>query len=164
MEEDMLHSYVRMYEQSGWIPTFPVLYGDHVCMNAFHSSISFLDAYSKGLKRFDIDKAYDGMRKNATEATMVPWRNGVKTVLDDFYHQKGYFPAIASGAKETVLEVHSFEKRQAVAVTFGNSYDDWALVQLGKDLGKKDAAIFQSRGHNYKYLWNSEKQFFSPQR
>jgi hypothetical protein len=43
MEEDMLHSYVRMYEQSGWMPTFPVLYGDHVCMNAFHSSISFLD-------------------------------------------------------------------------------------------------------------------------
>lgn len=162
MEEDMLHSYVRMYEQSGWMPTFPVLYGDHVCMNAFHSSISFLDAYRKGLKRFDIDKAYDGMRKNATEATMLPWRNGVKTVLDDFYHQKGYFPAIATGAKETVLEVHSFEKRQAVAVTLGNSYDDWALGQLGKDLGKKDAGIFQSRGYNYKNLWNSEKQFFLP--
>ena len=162
MEEDMLHSYVRMYEQSGWMPTFPVLYGDHVCMNAFHSSISFLDAYRKGLKKFDIDKAYDGMRKNATEATMLPWRNGVKTVLDDFYHQKGYFPAIASGAKETVLEVHSFEKRQAVAVTLGNSYDDWALGQLGKDLGKKDAGIFQSRGYNYKNLWNSEKQFFLP--
>lgn len=162
MEEDMLHSYVRMYEQSGWMPTFPVLYGDHVCMNAFHSSISFLDAYRKGLKRFDFDKAYDGMRKNATEATMLPWRNGVKTVLDDFYHQKGYFPALASGAKETVLEVHSFEKRQAVAVTLGNSYDDWALGQLGKDLSKKDAGIFQARGYNYKNLWNSEKQFFLP--
>lgn len=162
MEEDMLHSYVRMYEQSGWMPTFPVLYGDHVCMNAFHSSITFLDAYRKGLKNFDIDKAYEGMRKNATEATMLPWRNGVKTVLDDFYHQKGYFPAIASGVKEPVLEVHRFEKRQAVAVTLGNSYDDWALGQLGKDLGKKDAGIFQTRGYNYKNLWNSEKQFFLP--
>ena len=162
MEEDMLHSYVRMYEQSGWMPTFPVLYGDHVCMNAFHSSITFLDAYRKGLKNFDIDKAYEGMRKNATEATMLPWRNGIKTVLDDFYHQKGYFPAIASGVKEPVLEVHRSEKRQAVAVTLGNSYDDWALGQLGKDLGKKDADIFQSRGYNYKNLWNSEKQFFLP--
>lgn len=162
MEEDMLHSYVRMYEQSGWMPTFPVLYGDHVCMNGFHSTITFLDAYRKGLKNFDVDKAYEGMRKNATEATMLPWRNGVKTVLDDFYHQNGYFPAIASGVKETVLEVHSFEKRQAVAVTLGNSYDDWALGQLGKDLGKKDAGIFQIRGYNYKNLWNSEKQFFLP--
>lgn len=162
MEEDMLHSYVRMYEQSGWMPTFPVLYGDHVCMNSFHSSITFLDAYRKGLKRFDIEKAYDGMRKNATEATMLPWRNGEKTVLDDFYYQKGYFPALASSANEPVLEVHSFEKRQAVAVTLGNSYDDWALGQFGKDLGKKDAGLFQARGYNYKNLWNSDKQFFLP--
>ena len=162
MEEDMLHSYVRMYEQSGWMPTFPLLYGDHACMNGFHSSITFLDAYRKGLKNFDIEKAYQGMRKNATEATMLPWRNGEKTVLDDFYYQKGYFPALAKDEKETVPEVHSFEKRQAVAVTLGNSYDDWALGQLGKDLNKNDAGIFQSRGYNYKNLWNSEKQFFLP--
>ena len=162
MEEDMLHSYVRMYEQSGWMPTFPLLYGDHACMNGFHSSITFLDAYRKGLKNFDIEKAYQGMRKNATEATMLPWRNGEKTVLDDFYHQKGYFPSLAKDEKETVSEVHNFEKRQAVAVTLGNSYDDWALGQLGKDLNKNDADIFQSRGYNYKNLWNSEKQFFLP--
>ena len=161
MEEDMLHSYVRMYEQSGWMPTFPLLYGDHACMNGFHSSITFLDAYRKGLKNFDIEKAYQGMRKNATEATMLPWRNGEKTVLDDFYHQKGYFPSLAKDEKETVSEVHNFEKRQAVAVTLGNSYDDWALGQLGKDLNKNDADIFQSRGYNYKNLWNSEKQFSS---
>jgi len=162
MEEDMLHSYVRMYDQSGWMPTFPVLYGDHVCMNAFHSTITFLDAYRKGLKKFDIEKAYEGMRKNATQATMLPWRNGKKTVLDDFYYQNGYFPALPIGAKETVTEVHSFEKRQAVAVTLGNSYDDWALGQLGKDLGKTDAGIFQSRGLNYNSLWHSERQFFLP--
>jgi predicted alpha-1,2-mannosidase len=162
MEEDMLHSYVRMYEQSGWMPTFPLLYGDHACMNGFHSSITFLDAYRKGLKNFDLEKAYQGMRKNATEATMLPWRNGKKTILDDYYHQKGYFPALAKDEKETVTEVHSFEKRQAVAVTLGNSYDDWALGQLGKDLKKNEASIFQARGYNYKNLWNSEKHFFLP--
>jgi predicted alpha-1,2-mannosidase len=162
LEEDMLHSYVRMYEQSGWMPTFPVLFGDHACMNGFHSSVTFLDAHRKGLKNFDIEKAYEGMRKNATDATMLPWRNGEKTVLDEFYHQKGYFPSLHSGEKETVTEVHHFEKRQAVAVTLGNSYDDWALGQLGKELGKKDAEIFLSRGLNYKNLWHSEKQFFLP--
>src|SRR5205807_1613465 len=36
-EEDMLQSYVRLYEQGGWMPTFPVLFGDHACMNGFHS-------------------------------------------------------------------------------------------------------------------------------
>ena len=53
-EEDMLESYVRMYKQSGWMPTFPVLFGDYACMNGFHSSVIFLDAWRKGLRNFDI--------------------------------------------------------------------------------------------------------------
>jgi predicted alpha-1,2-mannosidase len=162
-EEDMLHSYVRMYEQSGWMPTFPVLYGDHACMNGFHSSILILDAYRKGLRNFDIGKAYEGMRKNATDATMLPWRNGDKTVLDNFYYDHGYFPALRSGEKETVEQVDPHEKRQAVAVTLGGSFDDWALAQLAKDLGKTDDfRLFEKRGYNYKNLWNKEQSFFLP--
>ncbi|WP_276483138.1 GH92 family glycosyl hydrolase [Paraflavitalea pollutisoli] len=162
-EEDMLQSYVRMYEQSGWMPTFPVLFGDHACMNGFHSSVVFLDAWRKGLRNFDIQKAYAGMRKNATDATIIPWRNGPKTALDDFYHSKGYFPALSPGEKETEPLVDNFEKRQAVAVTLGTSYDDWALAQLAKDLGKQaDYELFTPRGQNYRNLWHPEKKFFLP--
>lgn len=162
-EMDMLNSYVAMYEQSGWMPTFPVLFGDHACMNGFHSSIMFLDAYRKGLRGFDIQKAYSGMKKNATEATMLPWRNGPKTQLDDFYYQKGYFPALRPGEKEMVSTVDSFEKRQAVAVTLGASYDDWAVGELAKDLGKiEEGKLFSSRASNYKNLWYGSKQMFFP--
>ena len=162
-EEDMLQSYVRMYEQSKWMPTFPVLFGDYACMNGFHSSVIFLDAYRKGLRHFDIAKAYEGMRKNATDATLLPWRNGEKTVLDDFYHTHGYFPALHPGEKETVEQVHPFEKRQAVAVTLGASFDDWALAQFAKDLGKtEDFELFSVKASNYKNLWNKDKQFFLP--
>ncbi|MDR6570946.1 glycoside hydrolase family 92 protein [Chitinophaga ginsengisegetis] len=162
-EEDMLQSFVHMYEQSGWLPTFPVLFGDHACMNGFHSSVVMLDAHRKGLRNFDIEKAYEGMRKNATEATMLPWRNGPKTALDDVYHNKGYFPALRIGEKETEPVVHPFEKRQAVAVTLGGSYDDWALSELAGDLNKKDdQRLFAPRAKNYKNLWNADKQFFLP--
>jgi predicted alpha-1,2-mannosidase len=162
-EEDMLQSYVRMYEQSGWMPTFPVLFGDHACMNGFHSSIVFLDAYRKGLRNFDIQKAYEGMRKNATDATIIPWRNGHKTPLDDFYHTHGYFPALPPNEKETVSHVDNFEKRQAVAVTLGTSYDDWAVAQMAKHLQKdEDYILFSKRGMNYKNLWHEEKKFFMP--
>ncbi|WP_260607546.1 GH92 family glycosyl hydrolase [Chitinophaga polysaccharea] len=162
-EEDMLQSFVHMYEQSGWMPTFPVLFGDHACMNGFHSSVVMLDAHRKGLKNFDIEKAYEGMRKNATEATMLPWRNGPKTALDDVYHNKGYFPALRPGEKETEPAVHSFEKRQAVAVTLGGAYDDWAVAELAGDLNKKDdQRLFAPRAKNYKNLWNANKQFFLP--
>ena len=162
-EEDMLQSYVRMYRQSGWMPTFPVLFGDYACMNGFHSSVIFLDAYRKGLRNFDVAGAYEGMRKNATDATLLPWRNGPKTPLDDFFHAHGYFPALHPGEKETEPAVHPFEKRQAVAVTLGASFDDWALAQLAKDLGKdEDFRTFSPRGHNYVNVWNPEKKFFLP--
>jgi predicted alpha-1,2-mannosidase len=162
-EEDMLNSFVSMYEQGGYMPTFPVLFGDHACMNGFHSSVTFLDGYRKGLRNFDIAKAYAGMYKNATEATMLPWRNGPKCVLDDIYHSKGFFPALRAGEKESVKLVDPFEKRQAVAVTLGGSYDDWAVGELAKDLGKQeDYKIFSARGLNYKNLWSAEKNMFMP--
>jgi predicted alpha-1,2-mannosidase len=162
-EEDMLQSYVRMYEQSKWMPTFPVLFGDYACMNGFHSSIVFLDAFRKGLRNFDVQTAYQGMRKNAVSATLLPWRNGEKTELDDFYQINGYFPALAPGVKETVNEVHPFEKRQAVAVTLGASYDDWATSQLARDLGKiNDYELFEKSSKNYLNLWNKDQMFFLP--
>lgn len=162
-EQDMLQSYVRMYQQSGWMPTFPVLYGDHACMNGFHSSVSFLDAYNKGLRDFDVQEAYAGMRKNSASATMLPWRNGPATVLDSFYYRHGYFPALHPGEKEPYPFVNSFERRQAVAVTLGTSYDDWAVAQMAKALGKSaDYTHFMERSKNYRNLWNADKQFFLP--
>jgi putative alpha-1,2-mannosidase len=116
-EGDMLNSYVLMYQQSGWVPTFPLLYGDNPCMNGFHSTITFLDGYRKGIRNYDVNVAYEGMLKNATQATMLPWKNGPKTDLEDFYYEKGYFPALKIGEQETNKTVHGFEKRQAVAIT-----------------------------------------------
>jgi len=111
LEEDMMQSYLRMYAQSGSMPTFPLIDGDVRGMNGFHSSVMFLDAYPKDLKNFDIQKAYEGARKNATSFTSLPWKKGAITTLDKFYYEKGYMPALKSGEKETVAEVEPFERR-----------------------------------------------------
>jgi predicted alpha-1,2-mannosidase len=162
-EADMIHSYLRMYEQSGWLPTFPLLWGDDPCMNGFHSTITILDAYRKGITDFDTAVAYQAMKKNAMEATMLPWRNGPACSLDRFYADKGYYPALAPGQAETEPLVHGFEKRQSVAVTLGHSYDDWALAQFAEELGHtEDAAYFAGRVNNYKNLYRQEKGFFLP--
>jgi len=163
MEADMIASYVRMYEQSGWLPQFPQLEGDTPPMNGFHSTIMILDAWRKGIRDFDINLAYEGMKKNALQGTMVPWRMGEACELDSFYFDNGYFPALHPGEKETVTRVHPFEKRQAVAVTLAASYDDWALAQMAKELGKSDDYIlFSKRAENYKNLYRTEKGFFLP--
>ena len=163
-EGHMLDSYVKMYEQSGWMPTFPQVHGNHMCMNCFHSSALFLDAYRKGLRGFDIEKAYAGIKKNLTEATMLPWRQGLpKRPIDDFYHKHGFLPALRPGEKETDPMVDGFEKRQSVAVTLGMSYDSWVLSQLARELGKDaDARLFGDRALNYRKLWHAEQRLFMP--
>ena len=164
MESDMLQSYITMYEQSGWMPTFALVNGNSMCMNSYHSSALFLDAHRKGLTNFNLKKAYEGIKKNLTEGTFLPWRQTYpKEAIDDFYHENGFYPALHPGEKETIANVDGFEKRQAVAVSLGISYDFWVLSELAKELGKTDEAkLFAPKGKNYKKLWHKEQQLFIP--
>lgn len=160
---DMVRSYVRMYEQSGWMPTFPQFYGDSPAMIGFHNAAFIWDTYQKGGRDFDIEKAYEGLRKNAVSATMLPWRVGPMCSLDSFYIRNGWYPALPEGAEETEAMVDGFEKRQAVAVTLEHSYDDWCLAQLAKALGKDDDfEYFSGRAMNYRNVYNPATGFMSP--
>jgi predicted alpha-1,2-mannosidase len=164
MENDMLNSYTLMYEQSGWMPTFPQVFGNHLCMNSYHSSAIFVDGYKKGLKNYNVEKAYEGIKKNLLEGTFIPWRQGnPRGALDDFYLENGYFPSLKKGEQETVANVDGFEKRQPVAVTLGVSYDFWAVSEFAKELGNTDDySKLSPKGNDYKNLWHSEKRLFMP--
>ncbi len=163
-EQDMLSSYVEMYRQSGWMPTFPQVSGNHACMNCYHSSVLFLDAYRKGLRDFDVEAAYEGVRKNITEGTWIPWRQGSRaTALDQRMQQLGFMPALPPGGKETEPLVDGFERRQAVAVSLGRSFDAWVLSQWAKELGRaEDHAEFAALSDQYKLLWNDQQKMFMP--
>lgn len=163
LEADMLQSYVRMYEEGEWMPQFPILYKDKPAMHGFHSTIVFLDAYRKGIRNFNIEKAYEGMRKNATDATMIPWVNGGLTDLDKFYRKNGFYPSLRPDEKETIEEVHWFEKRQSVAITLAHSYDDWALGQMALELNKQDDYLYyNNQSANYRNLYCSKNGLMMP--
>jgi predicted alpha-1,2-mannosidase len=160
---DMLRSYVRMYEQSGWMPSFALFNGESPVMIGHHAASFIADAYAKGIRDFDVEKAYEGIRKNALEATMLPWASGPKTELDDVYFTRGFFPALPPDTMEWVKQVHSFEGRQAVAVTLEHSYDDWCTAQLAKELDKKaDYELFMKRARNYEKVYDPRIGFMSP--
>ena len=159
-ENDFIRSYIRMYEQRGWLGDAAL---DQRVMTGRHETVTITDAYLKGFHDFDLEKAWEGMKKNAMEATMLPWRNGPLTGPDSVYQKKGFFPALRSGEKEWVAQVHSFEKRQAVAVTLEQCYDDWCLAQMAKSLNKKgDYDFFLKRSHNYQNLYDSRVGFMAP--
>lgn len=164
-ESDIINSFIRMAEQMDnfWLPTFPEITGDSRRMNSNHGVATIADAYSKGLRSFDLEKAYTASKNAITEKTLAPWSSKPAGWLDDFYKKNGYIPALAPGEKETVQEVHGFEKRQPVAVTLGTAYDEWCLSQIATMLGNKDeAAFFGKNALNYRNLYNKQTGFFHP--
>jgi predicted alpha-1,2-mannosidase len=163
MEADKLQSYVRMYQQSGIMPTFAILTGPYACMNGNHAAPWFADAWFKGVRNFDLPVAYEGIRKRSLNTTLLPWSLGSKTSLDDFYAEHGYMPALRPGEKETIAEVHPFEKRQPVPVTLGNSFDDWSIAQIAHELKKpEDEKLFLKRAANYKNLYRADRSLMWP--
>lgn len=164
-ESDMVNSFIRMaYQmQPNWMPTFPEINGDSRRMNCNHGVATVLDAYNKGMRSFDLEKAYKVCKAAITEKTLSPWSAKPAGVLDQFYKDHGYFPALAKGEKETAPEVHSWEKRQPIAVTLGTVYDEWCLGNIAKALGNKEEAdYFLKRGLNYRTVFNKETLFFHP--
>jgi predicted alpha-1,2-mannosidase len=163
MQADKVQSYVRMYQQSGIMPTFTLAQGNNACMNGNHSAPFFADAWFKGVRNFDLATAYEGIRKRSLEDTLLPWRLGPKGPLDDFYNAHGYMPALRPGEKETDPNVHPFEKRQPVPVTLENSLDDWEIAQLARALNKSDdEKLFLHRAANYKNLFRADKELMWP--
>lgn len=161
-QEDMVRSYLRMYEQSGWLPSFPSVAGEQAVMIGHHVAPFILDLYSKGYRDFDVEEAYAAIRKNSREATMLPWSRGPLTSLDRVYFEKGFFPALDWGQSETVPEVTP-ERRQAVSVTIESSYDDWSAAELARALGKKqDAEYFEKLARNYQNVFNADIGFMAP--
>ena len=164
-ENDIINSYLLMAEQMGtdWMPTFPEGTGDTRRMNSNHAVATVIDAYRKGLRGFELEKAYIACKKGIEEKTLIPWSAAPAGWLDDFYKEHGYIPALRPGEKETVPNVSIWEKRQPIAVTLGTSYDEWCLSQIAQELGKKDEAdYYLRRSYNYRNVFNPETGFFHP--
>lgn len=163
MEQDKLQSYVEMYRQSGTVPSFAVIWGDWPAMTGNYAAVWMADAVAKGLQ-FDVESGYEGVRHNALEETLIPWANGPRTVLDRFYDEHGWFPALHPGEAETVPEVEMpWERRQAVSLSTAFSYADWAVAQLARSLGKSDdEQLFLDRASWYRKVYRPEKGMFWP--
>ncbi|RCH55568.1 glycoside hydrolase family 92 protein [Mucilaginibacter hurinus] len=163
-EANKIRSYVSMYEQGGWMPSFAVVFGDWPAMVGNHAAAWMADAWFKGIRDFDVNKAYTGLKKNSLQGTSIPWRNGPATSLDTFYNNKGYIPGLPPGVKETVKLVDTvWEKRQSVSVTLENSYADWCLAQLSAETGNiADRDLFLNRAANYKNVYRTDKGFMWP--
>lgn len=159
-QNDLLRSYLLAEEQGNWISTS----GGRHNMVGHHECATILDAYMKGFRDFDVEKAYEGMKRNAMNTTMLSRHLGdscATTELDRVYFEKGFFPALAPGKEESVPQVGF--GRQSVSLTLENCYDDWCIAMMAKALGHEDDyEYFLKRAHNYLNLFDPRIGFMRP--
>jgi len=152
--EEFVNSMLLMYEDGGLIPRGPSGGNYTYVMTGASSTPFIVSAYMKGIRGFDIAKAYEGLVKNhSAEGIMAKAGYEHKTSLGGgmkYYLDRGYIPhPLPWGTR-------GFH-RDGAGQTLENAYQDWTLGQLAKVLGKaKDHQIYSQRALNYKNIWNDE--------
>ncbi|SEM87665.1 alpha-1,2-mannosidase, putative [Prevotella sp. ne3005] len=147
---DMMQSLVTMYEEGGWLPIFPCWNSYTAAMIGDHCAATLADAYVKGIRDFDYEKAYEGMRKNAfeTPASFEDYKNGMGRRALTSYLKYGYIP-LEDGVKE------AFHQDEQTSRTLEYAFDDFAVAQLAKALGKEeDYQELMRRSENWRNVIN----------
>lgn len=145
---DMMQSLVTKYEQGGWLPIFPCWNSYTSAMIGDHCIAAIADAYVKGIRGFDVEKAYEGMRKNAftTPESFDDYRNGMGRRALPSYIKYGYIPQ-----EDSVKE--AFHKQEQVSRTLEYAFDDFALSRIARALGHDaDADTLEARALNYRNI------------
>ena len=130
---DMMQSLVDKYEQSGWLPIFPCWNSYTAAMIGDHCISALGDAYIKGIRNFDINKACEGMLRNAfkTPSTYEEYKNGMGRRALNSYLKYGYIPL-----EDSVPE--AFHTCEQVSRTLEYAYDDFVLAQVLQKLETSD--------------------------
>ena len=152
LSEQIVRSIIKKYEQGGWLPIFPCWNSYTAAMIGDHLISVIGDAYIKGIRNFDVEKAYEAMRKNAFETpeSYEEYQNGMGRRALTSYLKYGYIPL-----EDSVLE--AFHKGEQVSRTLEYAYDDFVLAQIAQALGKQDDyRQLMQRSKNYKNVFDPE--------
>jgi len=131
---DMINSMLAHYDQSvdHLLPVWSLSGNETWCMIGYHAVPVIVDAYLKGIKGFDVIRAYEAIKTTA----MNPDYDNVKT-----YAALGWVP---------------FDKEnESVSKTLEYAYDDFCVAQMARSLGKTaDYDYFLKRSMAYKNLFD----------
>ncbi|WP_299557496.1 GH92 family glycosyl hydrolase [Seonamhaeicola sp.] len=139
----MVQSMIAMYDENGWLPKWELNSTETFTMVGDPAAIVITDTYLKGLRDFDVDKAYKGMLKSAEQLEDNPLRPGLKD-----YIEKGYVTTNHKGPVSTTQEYNAA---------------DHAIALLAGALGKTgDQKRFEKRALSYRHLFDADLDLLRP--
>lgn len=139
---DWVKSFLEIYDKGGWLPKGPTGIEYSGIMVASHQIAFLVGAYQKGIRDFDIEKAYEACYKLQTEPGGPHEAGGeVGNRQLEEYMKYGYVP----------------EEAGPISNTLEYAYDDWSVGQFALALDKeKDYKYFTKRAFNYKNIFDPE--------
>lgn len=139
--EDFIHSFLRIYDQRGDLPMWELLGNETDCMIGYHSVSVILDAYRKGIRNFDAQKALSAMKTTAN--------------LDEL----GKLQYEKNGFLSTDVEPESVSK------TLEYAYDDWCIAQFALELkDEKTYQTFSKRAYSFLNVYDPQTKFMRARR
>ncbi|HQE24677.1 MAG TPA: GH92 family glycosyl hydrolase [Candidatus Atribacteria bacterium] len=149
IQNDMAETLVGIYEQGGWLPmaTAPNL-GYNQVMIGHNAASVIAGIYTRGFREFRVQRAYEAMRKTATEEHDDPELRRLGT--PQIYKDLGYCPAEDQGDEDDF----------SVSISLELTYADWCTAQMARAVGNmKDYEYFMNRAYNYRNLLDPEVGF-----
>ena len=147
LQLDMLNSMVDMYKEGGWLPKWELLSMETGVMVGDPAPIVIADSYLRGIKGFDVNTAYEAVKKAATQEANNPLRPGLH-----LYNTLGWIPEDSeAGVWGTV------------STTLEYNLADWNIAQFAKALGKnQDYRFFSDRSLSYKNYFDDSTRMLRP--
>ncbi len=141
----MMQSLVTMAEEGGWLPIFPCWNSYTAAMIGDHATSVLADAAVKGIRGFDMQKAYHFMRRNAfeTPASFDEYANGMGRRALTSYLRYGYVPL-----EDSVKE--AFHQQEQTSRTLEYAYDDFCVAQMAQRLLNTGTTDFGLKTTDYK--------------
>jgi len=126
---DFINTFIKQYEHGGYLPVWELSSNETGCMIGYHAVPVIVDAYMKGIRGFDVEKAYSAMKASAEQENL-----GLKS-----YKSSGV--------------IFANEEGESVSKLLEYAYDDWCIAMMAEELGKNDDyKYYIERAQSYKNL------------
>lgn len=143
--DDFVNSLIEQGEVQGFLPIWALWGKENFCMIGNHGVSVIAEAYRKGFRGFDAERAFNMVKK--TQTVSHPLKSDWEV-----YTKYGYFPT-------------DLTKAESVSSTLESVYDDYAAADMARRMGKEeDAAYFAKCADYYKNLFDSQTNFMRPRK